>query len=269
MAVTDPIQRCTPYRCWDIQLLPEGRDLQRWRHEAAVAVDEWGFDEHVRNDVVLGVSELLTNVLRHAGDRHCVLELREVGAAVFVRVTDPCSTLPVIKEPDDWTVTSGRGLWMLRGAVRALDWFSDPRRFGTGKTVWFQVSADRSPSPGSRAIAAVYRIESVAYLWQPNSDGSRLMALGDWSADDPTVAVGTLVARAGQVAIDLKEQDPSAADALHEWISTEAGSAGTLERLRRGEPVSCVAEGVEAIYEFVARPVPLPSTYPQVVPSCA
>ncbi|ONK13115.1 ATP-binding protein [Streptomyces sp. MP131-18] len=268
MAVAEPIQRCTPFRCWDIQLLPEGRDLQRWRHEAAVAVDEWGFDEHVRNDVVLGVSELLTNVLRHAGDRHCVLELREVGAAVFVRVTDPCSTLPVIKEPDDWTATSGRGLWMLKSAVSTLDWFNDPRHFGTGKTVWFQVKANPSgPIEGAYA-RALYRIESVAYFWKQN-DGSRLLALGDWCTDDPAVALGTLVARAGQVAIDLEDQDPLAADALHEWISTEAGSSGTLERLRRGELVSCVAEGAEAIYEFVARPVPLTSTYPRVVASCA
>lgn len=269
MAVTEPLHRCARYRCWDVQLLPGGQDLTRWRQEAAGAVGEWGFDERVTDDVVLGVSELLANVLRHARDPRCVLELREVGAAVFVRVTDRCPQLPVIREPDDGTATSGRGLWMLKNTATALDWFSHP---SAGKTVWFQVNAEHPDCLGAspaHAPTPVFRVESVACLRQPTNDGTRLMALGDWCADDPMIALGRLIARAGQVALDLEDLDPPAALALHEWITTVAGSPGTLERLRRGAWVSCTAEGSEALYEFLIRPVPVPLTTTAPAPAPA
>lgn len=140
MAVTEPIPRCATSRRWDIQLLPDGQDLQHWRHEATAVVEAWGFDEPVRATVALGVSELLTNVLRHAGNPNCVLSLSKAGYVVFVQVVDRCPTFPEIKEPN-WEDDSGRGLWMLQNMADALRWFAAPRLTGlSGKTVWFRVA---------------------------------------------------------------------------------------------------------------------------------
>lgn len=148
MAVTEPLHRRTPAsRRWDIRLLPDGQDLQRWRHEATAVVEEWGFDKRVKENAALATSELLTNVLRHAGDPRCVLELRKVGCAIFIRVTDHCPTLPVLQEPDVWAATSGRGLWTLQHIVDALHWFNVPRRTGAAKTVWCQIDGHPGGHP--------------------------------------------------------------------------------------------------------------------------
>lgn len=117
--------------------------------------------------------------------------------------------------------------------------------------------------------APAYRIESLAYLRVPDGDGSRMISLGDWYAEDPRLALERLVARVGEVAGLLAEVDSSAARSLHEWISTEAGSGELLDQLRQGRMVSCVADGSEALYQFLVLPVPVTTALLRVVSSCA
>lgn len=153
MDVTEPTRRYLPTsHRWDIALTPV--KVQHWRERAKAAVEQWGLAPGTGDTVAVGVSELLTNVLTHAGDPHCVLELRKVGHAVFVRVTDHCATLPVIKSPD-LGATSGRGLWMLQKMVGALCWFAAPRSCEpASKTVWFQVGEiPRAPNSPSRTVS--------------------------------------------------------------------------------------------------------------------
>lgn len=261
MAVTNPLPRCMPttFR-WDIHVVLD--ELQRWRHEADAVVEGWGFGQAVRDTVVLGVSELLTNVVRHAGDPQCVLELRKTGSVVSVRVTDRSPTVPVITKPD-WEATSGRGLWMLQAMVGTLRWATLPRSCGPpAKVVSFEVAGQ------PRQSSTAYRIESVAYLKTPDREGSRLLTLGDWYDEDPAIALRQLVARMGEVACDLAPVDPPSADSLHTWITTTTSSTEALDRLRGGDVVSCVVEGGEAVYEFLVRPVPMTTTPAKVVSSC-
>lgn len=139
MAVTQSRDSCSAAsRRWDIVLSPD--EVRVWRHEAATAVRLWGFGPEVANLVALGVSELLTNVVRHAGDPRCSLELKKVGSSVLIRVTDRSSRLPVVTEPDTDS-TSGRGLWLLQEMASCVHWFLTPGDAGPGKTVRFVVKA--------------------------------------------------------------------------------------------------------------------------------
>jgi serine/threonine-protein kinase RsbW len=83
--------------------------------------------------VRLGVTELLGNVLAHAGDPRCTLQLRRVGIAVVVTVADRSRDLPRILRPGPLDVT-GRGLLPLQRLVDGrLAWWATPE----GKLVWF------------------------------------------------------------------------------------------------------------------------------------
>ncbi|MET8626578.1 ATP-binding protein [Kitasatospora sp. NPDC004669] len=70
--------------------------------------------------VVLGVSELLANVLQHAATDCCELLMFETESGVVIEVTDGCKALPVIKEPSDGG-TGGRGLHMLSVLAASLE----------------------------------------------------------------------------------------------------------------------------------------------------
>ncbi|WP_051816632.1 ATP-binding protein [Kitasatospora sp. NRRL B-11411] len=84
----------------------------------------------------LGVSELLTNVLKHAATDSCELLVCETDAGVVVEVTDRCNTLPVIKDPTDDGV-DGRGLHMLAGMAASIDFCP----LTTGKCVRLTLSS--------------------------------------------------------------------------------------------------------------------------------
>ncbi len=82
---------------------------------------------------VLGVTELLTNVLKHApGD--CELLMRETPDGVFVGVTDYVDSLPTVRQPSDGQ-TGGWGLFLLADVAAELDVKPLPH----GKQVWFRL----------------------------------------------------------------------------------------------------------------------------------
>ncbi|MCF3131383.1 ATP-binding protein [Streptomyces olivochromogenes] len=94
-------------------------------------LDEWEL-AHLTDALELGVSELVTNVVRHVPDRRCsLLVLRQTGT-VRVEVTDSCPRPPVTPAG---LSESGRGLLLLDGTVDK--WGVSPAP-GGGKTVWFE-----------------------------------------------------------------------------------------------------------------------------------
>ena len=94
--------------------------------------------------VLVAISELATNAVRHAGSAFEVRLGRE-GACVRLEVDDDDATLPTPQEPGPADV-SGRGL-LLVGAI-ADAWGVEARP--PGKTVWFE----RTVAPASPAARA-------------------------------------------------------------------------------------------------------------------
>ncbi|MDJ1133504.1 ATP-binding protein [Streptomyces iconiensis] len=118
---------------WKLTARP--RELAHFRRLVKRAMDEWQQQPQVRDVVLQGVTELLSNVARHAGSPRCELTVRRVGSeAVEVSVRDVSDMLPVVSLPD-WWAEEGRGLWMLREVANGLGW---ERLEGGGKRVWFR-----------------------------------------------------------------------------------------------------------------------------------
>jgi anti-sigma regulatory factor (Ser/Thr protein kinase) len=84
------------------------------------------------------VSELATNVVRHAGAGEFVVEIQlfpEEGR-VWIGVTDAGNGLPVLRTPS-LTAEHGRGLHLV--ATLADSWGARRRRHTAEKTVWFEL----------------------------------------------------------------------------------------------------------------------------------
>lgn len=96
---------------------------------------EWELAELV-DAVELGVTELVTNVVRHVPDRRCeVVVLRTAEAGVRVEVADGAPELPRVTADLPLEGESGRGLLLLDAVA---DKWGVGGRPGEGKTVWFE-----------------------------------------------------------------------------------------------------------------------------------
>ncbi|MEU1302257.1 ATP-binding protein [Streptomyces shenzhenensis] len=98
---------------------------------------DWGLTE-LTDALDVGVSELVSNVVRHVPDRRCVLLVQRRKSVVRVEVSDGSPDLPLISLQPPLDGEGGRGL-LLVDAV-ADKWGVQPRP-GGGKTVWFECSA--------------------------------------------------------------------------------------------------------------------------------
>lgn len=97
-------------------------------------LDGWTDSDRI-DDIVLCVSELVTNAVVHAASRpRVVVQVRP--AVIHVEVSDASGTLPVPRDADP-NDTSGRGMSILTGFS---DRWGSLRRSGGGKTVWFDVA---------------------------------------------------------------------------------------------------------------------------------
>ncbi|MEO3749964.1 ATP-binding protein [Streptomyces sp. B6B3] len=118
-------------RRWEVTL--RAAEVPGWRRRVGGVVAEWEAARGAEEAVLLGVTELLSNVLAHAGDPRCALTLRRVGTAVVVTVEDHSHRLPRILCPDPSDI-DGRGLWLLHHMVEGrMGWWVVP----TGKKIWF------------------------------------------------------------------------------------------------------------------------------------
>lgn len=115
------------------------RALRRW------VAAQLGADHPRVDDVVLAVSELATNVERHAGN-WLTVDLVQLADDTLVAVTDPTTdALPLPREVPAEQV-SGRGLLVVAALARWWGVVVRPR----SKTVWAAVPAptsDPNPSP--------------------------------------------------------------------------------------------------------------------------
>ncbi|MGW2420175.1 ATP-binding protein [Streptomyces sp. NPDC001709] len=100
-------------------------------------LQEWQLPE-LTFAVELGVSELVTNVVRHVPDRRCTVVLARQTAGLRAEVTDGFAQLPSPKRELDEESESGRGLALLDAVVDK--WGVSPGAAG-GKTVWFECGA--------------------------------------------------------------------------------------------------------------------------------
>ena len=94
----------------------------------------WGMSRF-DDDATLIVSELLSNVQRHAGSTG-TLELRRIGDTLRISVTDRSSRHPRVVAGTSATAATGRGMKLVTAVAGA--WGVRPR--GTGKTVWAELT---------------------------------------------------------------------------------------------------------------------------------
>ncbi|MER7776571.1 ATP-binding protein [Streptomyces sp. NPDC096191] len=112
---------------------PESAATAR-RLAQVVALRQWQLGPKVTEDIVLLVSELVGNAVRHTGARVFGLHMRRRPGWIRVEVRDPSRGLPCLM-PVQETDISGRGLFL-------VDKLSD--RWGVdllprGKTTWFEM----------------------------------------------------------------------------------------------------------------------------------
>jgi anti-sigma regulatory factor (Ser/Thr protein kinase) len=124
----------TPAEVRWVCLPPDPESSARCRRFLRSAFGHWGLDEGL-DDAQLLVSELCSNVIRHAGTT-MVVTARWAPDERLVRVSvhDGSARMPSVQAPSDVS-SSGRGLRIVSGVARR--WGSHPSALG--KTVWFEL----------------------------------------------------------------------------------------------------------------------------------
>jgi anti-sigma regulatory factor (Ser/Thr protein kinase) len=112
----------------------EPESSARCRRFVGSAFEHWGLEAGL-DDAQLLVSELCSNVIRHAGTT-MVVTVRWAPDERLVRVSvhDGSTLMPLVRAPSD-VAASGRGLRIVGGLARR--WGSHPSSLG--KTVWFEL----------------------------------------------------------------------------------------------------------------------------------
>jgi PAS domain S-box-containing protein len=104
------------------------------RHAAAAALGEWGVDPDVASDVLLILSELVTNAVRY-GRSPSECRVRLEAGRIVVDVADAALARPYLRAFDP-AAPNGRGLHL----VAALSTAWGVRPTGAGKSVWCTVA---------------------------------------------------------------------------------------------------------------------------------
>jgi anti-sigma regulatory factor (Ser/Thr protein kinase) len=98
------------------------------------AFDQWGLEKGL-DDAQLLVSELCSNVVRHAGTTMVVgVRWEPVRHCVRVTVRDGSALMPELRAQSDVS-SSGRGLRIVRGIAQRWG----VHRLPVGKIVWFEL----------------------------------------------------------------------------------------------------------------------------------
>jgi PAS domain S-box-containing protein len=100
------------------------------RRAASNVLTEWDVSDDIRWDVLLAVSELVTNAIRHAKPP-VEIRLRRLDTSVILEVHDGSSALPAARAADP-EEASGRGLHLVETLASA--WGTRPT--GNGKSIW-------------------------------------------------------------------------------------------------------------------------------------
>lgn len=129
--ISQPSRHCTV----ELQALPSR--IGQVRRIVSAQLRYWHLDPLI-DQAALGVTELLTNVHRHAEpDKTCTVEIELLLERLMVSVHDHDPRLPVVHDAEPFE-TCGRGLAMV--AAVSESWGVQPQG-DDGKVVWFTLSA--------------------------------------------------------------------------------------------------------------------------------
>jgi anti-sigma regulatory factor (Ser/Thr protein kinase) len=138
----------------------------RCREFVRPVLEGWGVEDGL-DDVLLLVSELCSNVVRHAGTPMVVGVARDpVAHMVRISVRDDAAGLPTVRSPADLE-PSGRGMQIVQSVARRWG----VQRLPVGKVVWFEVRV------GSRRARAREDLGTVPPEW-PSTGGSDVASHG-------------------------------------------------------------------------------------------
>ncbi|MFF5565374.1 ATP-binding protein [Streptomyces sp. NPDC012623] len=139
-----PSRHCTV----ELQALPSR--IGQVRRITSAQLRYWRLDPLI-DRVALGVTELLTNVHRHAEpDKICTVDIELLLDRLTVSVSDHDPRLPAVNHAGLFD-TGGRGLALI--AAVSESW-GIRRRGDTGKSIWFTLPAP--PSALALPLRAVY-----------------------------------------------------------------------------------------------------------------
>ncbi|GHB53919.1 ATPase [Streptomyces cirratus] len=137
----------------ELQALPAR--IGQIRRIVSAQLRHWQLDPLI-DRAALGVTELLSNVHRHAQpDKVCRVEIEFRLGRLTVSVHDSDPRLPVVRESAAME-TCGRGLALVAAISEA--WGARHQQDRPGKVVWFSLRA----APASTAPARTVRISSKA-----------------------------------------------------------------------------------------------------------
>jgi len=112
----------------------------RGRHALTEVLAGWGCAESTREDLLLVVSELVTNAVLH-GAEPIVVTVMRAQERVRVEVTDGLSDASPHNNRAAPHAETGRGLSVVTRLACAWGWRATP---GRGKTVWAEVPLPRA-----------------------------------------------------------------------------------------------------------------------------
>ncbi|MER6684575.1 ATP-binding protein [Streptomyces olivaceoviridis] len=115
-------------RAFEVAIAPVRRHVSRMRRITAALLRHWAVPIQLTEDVVVTVSELVTNAIEH-GEGTVSLRVRHTGNKVHVEVTDGNLAPAQLRAPADDEVC-GRGLILV--AVLAHNWGVSE----DGRTTW-------------------------------------------------------------------------------------------------------------------------------------
>ncbi|MGW7435136.1 ATP-binding protein [Streptomyces sp. NPDC054849] len=162
----------------ELQALPSR--IGQIRRIVSAQLRHWQLDPLI-DRAALGVTELLSNVHRHAQpDKTCTVEIELRLGRLTVSVIDSDPRLPVLHPPQAESLeTCGRGLALVAALSEA--WGARQQPDGPGKAVWFSLTAAPAPAPPPHPV----RMGS-----EPVREPARTVVI----AVDPPVATGLPVA---------------------------------------------------------------------------
>ncbi|WP_406450644.1 ATP-binding protein [Streptomyces sp. NBC_01622] len=152
--ITHPSRHCAV----ELQALPSR--IGQVRRIVSAQLRYWHLDPLI-DRAALGVTELLTNVHRHAQpDKTCTVEIELLLDHLVVSVHDHDPRLPVAGDISDVaaTATCGRGLAMV--AAVSESWGVRPEG-ESGKVVWFMLSATPAVAPAAAAASTPGAVRPV------------------------------------------------------------------------------------------------------------
>ncbi|MFF5589197.1 ATP-binding protein [Streptomyces hygroscopicus] len=143
--ISRPSRHCTV----ELQALPSR--IGQVRRIVSAQLRYWHLDPLI-DPAALGVTELLTNVHRHAEpDKQCTVEIALLPDRLTVSVRDQDPRLPRLRACDPVS-THGRGLALV--AAVSQSWGMHARDDGSGKVVWFTLAVPRSATAATSPIGA-------------------------------------------------------------------------------------------------------------------